>query len=105
MPWFPLKPLSTKTLSIKIFLKDEDCRVILPTNCIKKLGILRECAGYPKFSESKPILALKATKLKSMKESAGRYGIATRHLIQPLKNCVCLKWNSIFTDYEVCQPS
>ena len=22
-----------------------------------------------------------------------------------LKNCVCLKWNSIFTDYEVCQPS
>ena len=56
VPWFPPKPLWTKTLSMKIFLKDKDCRVILPTNCIKKLGFLRECVGCPKYSECKPIL-------------------------------------------------
>ena len=40
-PWFAPKPLSTKTLSIKIFLEDVECRVILPTNCIKKPGSWR----------------------------------------------------------------
>ena len=55
-----------KTLSIKRFLKDKDCRVILRTNCIKKPGFLRECAGCQKYSECKTILVLKGTRLKSI---------------------------------------
>ena len=78
-----------KTLSIKRFLKDKDCRVILRTNCIKKPGFLRECAGCQKYSECKTILVLKGTRLKSMKESVVRYGIVTRRLILRLKSCVC----------------
>ena len=66
-----------------------DCRVILRENCIKKPGFLRECAGCQKYSECKTILALKGTRLKSMKESVVRYGIVTRRLILRLKNCVC----------------
>ena len=90
-PWFAPKPLSTKTLSIKIFLEDVECRVILPTNCIKKPGFLKDCAVYPKFREFKIILVLKDTRLKSLKGSVGHSGIVTRRLIQHLKNCACSK--------------
>ena len=90
-PWFLPKPLWTKTLSIKRFLKDKDCRVILRTNCIKKPGFLRECGGCQKYSECKTILVLKGTRLKSTKEPVVRYGIVTRRLILRLKKLCLLK--------------
>ena len=69
--------------------KGQGLQVILRTNCIKKPGFLRECAGCQKYSECKTILVLKGTRLKSMKESVVRYGIVTRRLILRLKTCVC----------------
>ena len=87
-PWCPPKPLWTKTQSIKIFLKAADCKVILPTNCIKKPGFLKDCAVCRKFRKCKNILALKSTKLKSLKESAALSGIAMTRLIRRLKNCL-----------------
>ena len=55
----------------------------------QETGVPRECVGCPKYSECKPILVLKGTRLKSMKESVVRYGIVTRRLILRLKSCVC----------------
>ena len=55
----------------------------------QETGVPRECAGCPKYSECKPILVLKGTRLKSMKESVVRYGIVTRRLILHPKHCAC----------------